>query len=65
MTYQITLTITTATKKLIKQFAEDHNTTVKASANKTYIFSSENFDHLHELASDFLNKDATDLIIQK
>ena len=66
MYYEIDFKITTASVEEIQQFATDHGCTVEADPAKVdnFIFRSDNFHYLHELASGFLDQDATDFISQ-
>ena len=64
MTYQIELTIPSATQHLVKEFASGHGCAVKSADNNTYIFSSDHYYYLYELAESYLNTDPTVLIIE-
>jgi hypothetical protein len=64
MTYQIELTIPSATQHLVKEFASGHGCAVKSADNNAYIFSSDHYYYLYELAESYLNTDPTMLIIE-
>jgi hypothetical protein len=71
-TYQIELDIShEATDELVEEFATSHGCTYEliqlegpAGGNPVYLFKSDNFHNVHELASEILQYDATDVIEQ-
>ena len=66
MYYEIDFKIVTASVEEIQQFASEHGCTVEPDPAKVdnFIFRSDNFHYLHELASQYLAQDATDFISQ-
>ena len=72
VTYQIELDVShEAEHSEVLQFATEHNCTADlimefgpAGGNPLYLFKSDSFDCLHELASGLLQYDATDVIEQ-
>ena len=47
---------------MINEFAKSHGCTVKSTSLHSYLFKSESFDMLHELAESYLQYDPTDKI---
>ena len=59
--YKITLNIST-NLSMISEFAKSHGCIVKSTGLHTYLFESESFDMLYELAESYLQYDPTDKI---